>query len=572
MEQPCPGRSASDIPSRRGRISVKQILRRLAAVLLTAAVLCGALPACAVGPGSLLTAAQVTVRFHASGSRSEAPAPIIVEGGERVTLPQTVLSSPFGAEGWYFTGWSEQSTSPTPQYLPGDSFSPVRDTNLYAIFSRTPPSFDPNTSFNTNTDPAAPPDQSGTESRVFTLKTGPHTSYMGGGSDGLFRPSQALSRAEAAQLLAGVITNYPTAYAAFSDISGQAWYAPAVSTAAGLGLLPGYSDGTFRPDQPITRGEAAYALAQLIPDRGQTRTFPDVPAGHRYYAAVCAVGGYGLFSGDEYGNFNPDASLQRAEAAVVFNKLTGRSPDPSAVYARSLRYFPDVPTTHWAYSQIMEATTTHSHTDYNGGETWSDIRVEPVPLADGFYRLNGGLYCVSGGQFLRSASKDCFTFDSEGRYTVSDAALDAQLNALVNRLTNNSMTRDQKLRALYNYCRDNFSYLKRPLVQAGATGWEPEYASAFLSMKKGNCYSFSSLFCLLAREIGQPAYTVVGGLGKKAAPHGWVELKLDGTVYMFDPQLEWRYVHDYGRGSHNLFKVLPNKAPHIYTKLSGGVP
>ena len=187
-------------------------------------------------------------------------------------------------------------------------------------------------------------------------------------------------------------------------------------------------------------------------------------------------------------------------------------------------------------------------------------------------RPNGRLYCVSNSQFLRSASQEGFYFDNEGRYTTGDNELDLNLNALVDQLTTPSMTRDQKLRALYNYCRDNFSYLKRPLVEAGRTGWEPEYAASFLSLKKGNCYSFSALFSLLAREIGQPAYTVVGGLGKNASPHGWVEIKLDGTVYIFDPQLEWRYVHDYGRKSHNLFKFLPAKSPHLYTKLSGGAP
>ena len=128
------------------------------------------------------------------------------------------------------------------------------------------------------------------------------------------------------------------------------------------------------------------------------------------------------------------------------------------------------------------------------------------------------------------------------------------------------MARDEKLRALYNYVRDNFTYLKRPLVDKDQTGWEPEYASAFLSMGKGNCFSFSALFCLLAREVGQPAYPVVGKLGKNASPHGWVEMALDGAVYMFDPQLEWRYLHDYGKSGYDLFKVLPQDARFIYAR------
>lgn len=531
-------------------------LRRSAVALLAAALLCCTLSVQALAPGRLLPAAfQVTVRFHSSGSGSEAPPPLSVEQGGQLVLPQTQLSSPMGVQDWHFAGWSERANASAPDYLPGDALYLTRNMELYAVFTQTP---------------AVPPSQEG--SVRFTVQTGAHTKYMSGVNDGLFHPDQPLTRAELAQMLCNIVAERPGTPAGFPDVPSDKWYAQAVQTMAGLGILPGYSDGSFRPEQAVTRAETAQALACLIPSGGTPRSFPDVPSGHPNYSAISAVGGYGLFGGDGNGNFNPGSPFRRAEAAVVFNRLLGRVPDSSAVYANNLRYFPDVPTDHWAYAQVMEASTTHGHTPVGSGELWKDVQVETVPLADGFYRINGRLYCVSGGQFLRSTCLDCFCFDAEGRYTTGDVKLDEKLNALVDQYTNESMTRDQKLRALYNYCRDNFSYLKRPLVETGAAGWEPEYASAFLSMGKGNCYSFASLFCLLARETGQPAYTVVGGLGKNASPHGWVEMKLDGTVYTFDPQLEWRYVHDYGRKSHNLFKVLPQKTSHTYTKLSGGVP
>lgn len=80
----------------------------------------------------------------------------------------------------------------------------------------------------------------------------------------------------------------------------------------------------------------------------------------------------------------------------------------------------------------------------------------------------------------------------------------------------------------------------------------------FFRLGKGNCYSFSAAFCLLARQLGLPAYTVVGGLGRTNSPHGWVEIPLDGTNYMFDPQLDWRYLHDYGRKGYDFFKMDPD--------------
>lgn len=540
---------------------MKKKIRRLTTTLLMAVLLCCVLPVLALVP-DLSIAAQITVHFHNSGSASAAPDPIAIGQGGQVILPQTKLSSPIGVQGWYFAGWSEDISASAPQYLPGEAIYLTRSIDLYAVFTQTPP----------DTSSGQPSPTSQQKTAAFTIRTGSHTRYMSGADDGLFHPSQALSRGEMAQLLYNIVVERPSQSPGFSDVPSDSWYAPAVSAMAGLGILPGYSDGFFRPLQPVTRAEAAQALALLIPANVHTRSFPDVPASHPAYAAISAAGGYGLFSGDTSGNFNPDASLQRAETAVVFNRLLGRSPDSTAIYASDLRYFPDVPTTHWAYGAVMEAVTTHSHIPSGSGELWREVQSEPVPLADGCYRLNGQLYCVSNGRFLRSETYECFSFDAEGRYTTGDSALDDRLNALADQYTNSSMTRDQQLRALYNYCRDNFSYLKRPLLEAGTTGWEPEYAASFLSMGKGNCYSFASLFCLLAREIGQPAYTVIGGLGKNASAHGWVEIKLDGTVYLFDPQLEWRYVHDYGYKSHNLFKVFPQNTGHTYTKLSGGVP
>ena len=59
---------------------------------------------------------------------------------------------------------------------------------------------------------------------------------------------------------------------------------------------------------------------------------------------------------------------------------------------------------------------------------------------------------------------------------------------------------------------------------------------------------------------------VVGGLGASNSPHGWVEINLDGTTYMFDTQLEWRYLHDYGQGGYDLFMMLPSRTPFVYLR------
>lgn len=425
---------------------------------------------------------------------------------------------------------------------------------------------------------------------------GIHAKYMDG-SDGWFRPEQDVTRAELAQMLSRVTADIPASTPVFYDVPWDAWYAPSVQKAAGLDLMSG-TDGAFRPNDSATRAECAAALAQLLPYDAWSgmQTFPDVPTGHWAYLSIARTASYGLFRGDGAGLFRPDDGLKRCEAAAVFNRLLGRSGDLAYILNRGgLRTFPDVPPSHWAYSDIMEATVTHQCT--SGGyarEQWTSavneptLAVDPQPTptpdptpspspeptptpeplvpssSDGPRRVDGRLYWFINGEPIRSQSVSGLYFDENGCYTTGNAELDEKLNAIVEELTDDSMTRDQKLRVLFNYVRDNFKYLKRPLISKGQTGWEPEYALFFLNNGKGNCYSFSAAYCLLCRELGLPAYTVVGSVLN--SPHGWVEIVLDGSVYMFDTQLEWRYLHDWGKSGYDFFKMSPDSTPVQYTR------
>ena len=393
---------------------------------------------------------------------------------------------------------------------------------------------------------------------------GSHTPYMNGQAQGLFRPELSLTRAELAKMLYQVVENRQTIDYALSDVPDDAWYAEAAKTVVALGLMR-ENAGTFRPVDPVTRAECAYALSMLLPYYEEFRPveFPDVPPDCWAYDAICRTAAQGLFVGDDKGNFRPEDELRRCEAAAVFNNLLGRSPDLQTLSTKAgLPAFADVPRDHWAYYDIMEATVEHQYTAADSGEHWTYARTEAEGLPNGPLRTDGRLRWVVDGAFVRNNTVDGLYFDANGYYTTGDAALDVTLNALVEKLTTAAMTRDEKLRALYNYCRDNFTYLKRPLIEKGQTGWEPGRAKYFLANGKGNCYDFSAAYCLLCRELGLPAYTVVGAL--RSGPHGWVEIELDGQVYMFDPQLEWRCRHQYNKPEYDLFKMSPDNTPFVY--------
>lgn len=417
---------------------------------------------------------------------------------------------------------------------------------------------------------------------------GAHGGYMNGNEKGEFQPERPVTRGELAQMLSAVVADQPGAAPSFSDVAWDAWYAPAVGRVAGLGLMTG-SGGAFRPSAAATRAEFAAALALLLPyDAMGSRAFPDVDPGHWAYEAICRTGAQGLLTGDDRGNFRPDDVLLRCEAAVVFNRLLGRQADRwTIIHMSGLCRFGDVPGSHWAYADIVEATVPHRWT-YNpdGSEGWVSVDMGTVPvydplpplqdspdpwepsapsnpaagLDDGPHRIDGRLYWVRGGQFVRDEKINALYFDENGCYTTGNADLDQRLNAIVEERTGSSMTQDQKLRALFDYTVANYRYLSRPLVRKGAVDWEPGYALWFLQNGRGNCFSFAAAYCLLCRELGLPAYTVVGASGSADSPHGWVEIAMDGAVYMFDPELQW-YYNNRTTKKVNLFKMQPSKVP-----------
>lgn len=133
------------------------------------------------------------------------------------------------------------------------------------------------------------------------------------------------------------------------------------------------------------------------------------------------------------------------------------------------------------------------------------------------------------------------------RYHTGDPELDELLYAIVEEQTDESMSDEEKLHALYQYVSGSFGYLRRNYYGPGETGWENEEAMTMLTERRGNCYNFSSTFGLLARCIGYDAKIYSGTVYGQAAegetrppdrPHGWVEINIDGTDYLFDTDMQ----------------------------------
>ena len=296
-----------------------------------------------------------------------------------------------------------------------------------------------------------------------------------------------------------------------------------------------------------------------------------MPATHWAYSAVQTALAQGWISANDAGStFRPDDAITRAEVVTILNRVLGRSADAAmAASGEDIRVMPDVPDTHWAYLDMLEATTDHEYDKANGVETWTSYDKETTELAAGWHNIDGLLFHVNEAQiFDRSTTVDGLELDRNGRYTTGNTELDTLLADAVAGVVTDDMTQMEKLRAVYDYAKETFGYLGIGAVDTSKEGWEIEQATNMLKNKRGNCYSWSSVFTYLARQVGFDAHAIAGtGVSPKGSEsvHAWTEITIDGVAYTFDPQIESVYASRYGE-NYDLFMKEYGEAEWGYVK------
>jgi hypothetical protein len=140
----------------------------------------------------------------------------------------------------------------------------------------------------------------------------------------------------------------------YSDVASTHWAKEIIGQATRMGLMKGYVDGSFKAERGMTRAEMAAILSRLLGDAPSSgESFPDVK-GHWAQSAIEQVKA-GIISGYADGTFRPEQTLTRAEAVTMLNKLLGRGPLTTIAAKWS-----DVPNGHWAFGQIQEASIDHA--------------------------------------------------------------------------------------------------------------------------------------------------------------------------------------------------------------------
>ena len=158
--------------------------------------------------------------------------------------------------------------------------------------------------------------------------------------------------------LKGYDANVTYAGGEFDDLSGH-WGANAIAFCVSQGLMSGYTDNTFRPDNAISRQEFAIVLTRLA---GETESgelpFTDVDSIAPWAVdSVYTAYSKGWIGGYSEGTFLPERNVTRAEAVKMFNGYLGRTADRESIESQTgYTVWEDVPETHWAYFEIIEAS------------------------------------------------------------------------------------------------------------------------------------------------------------------------------------------------------------------------
>ena len=196
-----------------------------------------------------------------------------------------------------------------------------------------------------------------------------HQPYISGYPDGRFQPERTTSREEVAKMIAIASESELLEYqGAYDDVDESRWSASYIETVTDLGCFQGYGGGIFNPESSMTRAEFAafmvqYAEAEGIELESSDATFSDVAESDWFASAVDKVAGSGLVQGYPDQTFRPQQYVTRAEAVTMLNRLLGRDPETEELQDPGifdLCPFSDLETDHWAYLDIMEASVEHS--------------------------------------------------------------------------------------------------------------------------------------------------------------------------------------------------------------------
>ncbi len=160
-----------------------------------------------------------------------------------------------------------------------------------------------------------------------------------GGSGGGFGMSSAASPSPTPASTASPAPDIPADTAAFGDVAADHWAYDYITELSGRGVINGYSDGTFRPENNITRAELTAVICRAMgpadPDVPSAAIFIDVQADEWYSPYIAWANGAGYVTGYPDGSFLPDENITREDICVILARTAGAQDAPAPDFADS---------------------------------------------------------------------------------------------------------------------------------------------------------------------------------------------------------------------------------------------
>ena len=210
-----------------------------------------------------------------------------------------------------------------------------------------------------------------------------HFAYIVGYEDGTVRPNANISRAEVAAIFFRLLKDDVrddnlTANSVFTDVAFGKWYNKSISTMAKIGIVKGRTANAFAPNAPITRAEFAAICSRFDRSNVEIKSdFNDI-SGHWAENEIRRAASLGWIQGYTDGSFKPDQNITRAEAASMINRMLHRLPETVDDLLDGMIQWPDNQPSDWYYINMQEATNSHDFKQKGEiNEYWTKLTANP---------------------------------------------------------------------------------------------------------------------------------------------------------------------------------------------------
>ncbi len=199
----------------------------------------------------------------------------------------------------------------------------------------------------------------------------------------MVKPENNISREEVAAIFYRLMddatrSDYMKSTSSYKDVAATRWSSKNIATMENAGIITGYPDGTFKPGRSITRAEFA-AIASRFDDLDQQEnTMISDIKGHWAEKYIVSAANKGWIKGYPDGTFKPNQYITRAEAMAFINSVLNRKVKVEGIH-KDAKAWPDNTLNKWYYADVLEATNNHDYSrNADGAETWEQVKPDCV--------------------------------------------------------------------------------------------------------------------------------------------------------------------------------------------------